>query len=130
MKINYLVYLTDLAQLLGSVYCGKDVKTGKEVALKVERHEGSHSDLFREYNVYKDVGGCVGISRVYWYGQEGPCNVMVIDRYDLSLDDMVRQGGVDLRTVVSFAGQMVSTCPNIHLIVKEICLAAYLGIPS
>jgi hypothetical protein len=120
VTVKCLTSLSYLTQLLGSVYLGKDVKKGKEVALKVERHEGFQSDLFREYNIYKDVAGCTGISRVYWYGQEGPCNVMVIDRYELSLDDMVRQGAVDLHTIVSFAGQMVSTCPNIHLIYLQI----------
>jgi serine/threonine protein kinase len=99
--------------ILGSVYVGKDLRTGKEVALKVEHHEGSHSNLLREYEIYKDVAGCTGISKAYWYGKEGPYNVMVIDRYDLSLDVMVKQGGLSLHTVVSFASQMVSSCSNI-----------------
>ena len=94
----------------GSVYVGKDIKKEKEVALKFEHHRESHSDLYHEYKIYKDLAGCPGISRVYWYGIEGPYNVLVIDRHQLSLDDMVSQGTLDPRTVVSFAGQMVSTC--------------------
>ena len=92
----------------GSVYFGKDIKKDKEVALKVERR-GSTSDLYHEYKIYKDLAGCPGISRVYWYGIEGPYNVMVIDHHQLSLDDMVRQAPLDPHTVVSFASQMVST---------------------
>jgi serine/threonine protein kinase len=99
--------------ILGSVYVGKDLRTGKEVALKVERHEGSDSNLLREYEVYKDIAGCAGISKAYWYGKEGPYNVMVIDRYEISLDVMVRQGALSLDTVISFASQMVSSCSNI-----------------
>jgi len=104
--------------MIGSVYLGKDIKRGKEVALKVQRHEGSHSkdsddsNLFHEYNIYKEISGCQGIPKPFWYGSEGPYNVMVMKRYNLSLDDMVKQGPLDLLTVVSFAGQMVSGCPR------------------
>ena len=93
--------------MIGSVYVGKDIKTAKEVALKVERHEGFQS-LYHEYQIYKDLVGCPGISRAYWYGIEGPYNVMVIDRYKLSLDSMVRQAALDPQTAASFASQMVS----------------------
>jgi casein kinase I family protein HRR25 len=100
--------------MIGSVYLGKDVRTGREVALKVERHQGSDSDLFHEFKIYKDINGCPGIPKAYWYGTEGPYNVMVMNRYELSLDEMVSQGPLDLLTVVSFADQMVSQYPKIH----------------
>jgi serine/threonine protein kinase len=98
--------------MTGSVYIGKDIKTGKEVALKVVQHEGSKADLYHEYMIYKDLAGCPGISRGYWYGIEGPYHVLVIDRYELSLDDKVRQAVLDPQTAMSFAGQMVSRLPN------------------
>ena len=98
----------------GSVYIGKDIKKEKEVALKVERSGRSRSNLYHEYQIYKDLIGCPGISRAYWYGSEGPFNVMVMDRYQLSLDDMVNQATLDPHTVVSFANQMVSTCPKVE----------------
>ena len=44
--------------MIGSVYLGKDIRTGREVALKVERHQGSDSDLFHEFKIYKDINGC------------------------------------------------------------------------
>lgn len=100
--------------IAGNVYLGKDIKRGKEVALKVERDLGFDSDLFHEYQIYKHIHGCPGISKAYWYGTEESYNVMVINRYDLSLDDMVTQGPLDLLTIVSFAGQMVSVWPKIH----------------
>jgi hypothetical protein len=82
--------------------------------LKVERCEDCNSNLSHEYKIYKDIAGCPGVSRAYWYGIEGSYDVMVIDRYRLSLDEMVSDGALDLHTAASFAGQMVSTCPNIH----------------
>lgn len=114
--------------MTGSVYLGKDIKRGKEVALKVERHRGSHSDesdLFHEYEIYKEINGCQGISKVYWYGSEGPYNVMVMNRYDYSLDDMVRRVPPDLPTIVSFAGQMVSFCPMILMSALTYYLVSY-----
>jgi len=98
--------------MIGTVYLGKDIKRGREVALKVEHHQpgsdSNESDLFHEYKIYKEINGCQGIPKAYWYGSEGPYNVMVMNRYDHSLDDMVRRVPPDLPTVVSFAGQMVS----------------------
>lgn len=100
--------------MLGNVYLGKDLRTGKEVALKVELHDRSYSNLCHEYDIYKDIAGCPGIPRAYWCGTEGKYDVMVMDRYELSLDDMVRQSTLDIHTVVSFAGQMVSVHAEIY----------------
>ena len=85
---------------------GKDIKKQKEVALKVERRESS--ELYHEYQIYKDLVGCPGISRAFWYGIEGLYNVLVMDLHKFSLDDMVREAPLDSQTVVSFATQMVS----------------------
>lgn len=79
--------------------------------MKVERYEGFDSYLYQEYKIYKDIAGCVGISKAYWYAIEGSYSVMVIDRFDVSLDELVRRSDMlDMPTVVSFADQMVSTC--------------------
>jgi hypothetical protein len=85
---------------------GKDIKKQKAVALKVERCESL--ELYHEYQIYQDLVGCPGISRAFWYGIEGPYNVLVMDLHKLSLDDMVREAPLDSETVVSFATQMVS----------------------
>jgi serine/threonine protein kinase len=100
--------------MVGSVYLGKDIRTEKEVALKVERYKGFDTDLFHEYKIYKDVTGCPGISKVYWYAIEGSFNVMVIDRFEVSLDKFFREAPLEIGTLVSFADQMVSTSPSIH----------------
>ena len=84
------------------------------MALKVDHYEGFDSDLFHEYEIYKDITGCPGISKVYWYAIEGPFNVMVMDRFEVSLDELVRGAPIDIRTVVSFADQMVSSSLRIH----------------
>lgn len=78
--------------------------------MKVERREGSDFNLRHEYEVYKELVGCVGISNAYWYGTEGPYNVMVIDRHEVSLDVMVKRGDLSFHT---YASQMVRSCSNI-----------------
>ena len=50
--------------LLESVYLGKDIKTGVEVALKIGRVENSPSKLNHEYNVYTALAGSLGITKV------------------------------------------------------------------
>jgi serine/threonine protein kinase len=83
--------------------------------LKVEhRDRGEYSELYHEYKIYKDLAGCPGISKAYWYGSEGPYNVMVINRYQLSLYEMVGQAALDRLTAVSFGIQMVSACSKIQ----------------
>ena len=84
------------------------------MALKVESYEGFDANLFHEYEIYKDMSGCPGISKVYWYAIEGPFNVMVIDHYEVSLDELVRRAPIDIHSMVSFADQMVSSSFRIH----------------
>ena len=92
------------------MYLGKDIiRTGKEVALKFEYNDGFDSKLFREYKIYKDIAGGPGIPVARWCGVEGPYNMMAIDRFELSLEDLVRQGPLDLQVVIPFAHRMVST---------------------
>ena len=50
------------------MYSGKDIRTGKEVALKVARRSRCDSDLQHEYQIYKDIAGGPGIPRVFWCG--------------------------------------------------------------
>jgi len=82
--------------------------------LKIERDEKYRSELHHEYQIYKDIAGCPGVSRAHWYGTEGAFNVLVIDRYELSLHDRVGQGPLELTTAVSFADQMVRICSITH----------------
>ena len=84
------------------------------MALKVEHYEGFNANLFHEYEIYKNMTGYPGISKVYWYTIEGPFNVMVINHFEVSLDKLVRGAPIDIHTLVSFADQMVSSSLRIH----------------
>ena len=73
--------------------------------MKFEHDEGLYPDLFQEFKIYQDIAGCPGISQFMWCGVEGPYNVLVIDRFQQSLDEFAP---LDLPNVAVFAGQMVS----------------------
>ena len=106
-SLNMCPFYLSIANI-GSVYSGKDVRSGKEVALKVQHHDGPES-LSHEYRIYKRLIGCAGIGRAYWYGVEGVYNVLVIDRFEYSVYAVIRSAPLDLHTAVSFGCKMVST---------------------
>ena len=92
---------------LGSVYLGRDIRTGAEVALKIGSAGGSPSRLNHEYNVYKNIAGSVGTSSVLWYGKEGLYEVIVLEHLGNSLDDLINNKRFDYGKVFSCASQMV-----------------------
>ena len=97
--------LTDAS--IGSVFSGRDIRTGAEVALKIGSAGQSHSRLNHEYNVYMAIGGSVGTSSVLWYGKEGLYEVIVLEYLGNSLDDLVNERQLSQREVFSYASQMV-----------------------
>jgi casein kinase I family protein HRR25 len=94
---------------LGSVYQGRDIKTGSEIALKIGRADHLSSRLNHEYNVYTTLAGGAGISQVHWYGKEGAHEVIVLEHLGTSLDDLVNEKQVGLSKAFLYAPQMVCT---------------------
>jgi serine/threonine protein kinase len=92
---------------LGSVYLGKDIRTGGEVAVKIGRTDNSSSTLCHEYHVYKTTAGSKGISPVWWYGKEGHHEVIVLENLGTSLGDLLSAQNFDHRKIFFFASQMV-----------------------
>jgi casein kinase 1 epsilon len=99
-----------LSSLLGSVYLGKDIRTGAEIALKIgcaESADHSPSRLGHEYSVYTAMGSSAGISPVRWYGKEGTHEVIVLDYLGNSLGDLIRGRQVSDGKTFLYAPQMV-----------------------
>ena len=92
---------------LGSVYLGKDIMTGADVALKIAHRCGLPSKLSHEYNVYTSIAGSRGICQALWYGKEGAHEVIVMDHLGTSLGDLVDQIKFDHRKLFLYATQMV-----------------------
>lgn len=98
-----IVFLNSLA----SVFQGKDIMTGTDVALKIGLIEGSPSKLRYEYEVYTAISGSAGIPRVIWYGKEGQYEIIVLEYLGTSLDDLIRERQFDPRRTFLYAPQMV-----------------------
>jgi hypothetical protein len=92
---------------LASVFQGKDIKTGANVALKIGRVGRLPSKLSHEYDVYTTMSGSAGISEVLWYGKEGLHEVIILEDLGTSLGDLVRAQQFDTRRTFLYASQMV-----------------------
>ncbi|KAH9159386.1 kinase-like domain-containing protein [Lactarius sanguifluus] len=87
-------------------------KLGKTVALKFELQ--THSlRLSHEHSIYKALSGMSGIPTMHWYGREVPYNVMVLDRLDLTLEEVISKHH-DINLVFSYADQMLSCLESLH----------------
>ncbi|KAH9010128.1 kinase-like domain-containing protein [Lactarius hengduanensis] len=97
----------------GDVYLGRDIKTGQDIALKFEPIQTHTLRLSHEHSVYKALSGMSGIPTMHWYGREVPYNVMVLDRLDLTLDEVISKRH-NINLVFSYAGQMLSCLESLH----------------
>jgi hypothetical protein len=102
--------LTHFLSLLGSVYLGKDIMMGGNVAMKIGHLCSSPSKLSHEHNMYKAIAGSKGISQLHWYGKEGVHEVIVLDHLRTSLGGLIDQLKFDHGNTFSYATQMICVC--------------------
>jgi len=100
----------------GEIYLGTNVSTGEEVAMKLESVKSKHPQLSYEAKIYKLLQGAVGIPYIRWYGQEGSCNVLVMDLLGYSLEDLFNKCGrrFSVKTVLMLADQMLLRVEYVH----------------
>lgn len=74
----------------GDIYRGVDIKSGNEVAIKLEVADSTMPQLEYEYQIYKQLegGASVGIPQVYHFTKEGDFNIMVMDIMGPSLESL------------------------------------------
>ena len=92
---------------LGTVYLGKDIKKGHNVAVKLEDSLEWGSKLDHEYDVYQAISGMRGIPQMLWYGMEGRYNVMVLSHLGCTLEQMKHLNMLDANTIFAYSKQMV-----------------------
>ena len=92
---------------LASVFQGKDIMTGTNVALKIRHVGSSSSKLSYEYEVYRTISGSAGISEVLWYGKEGLHEIIVLEYLGTSLGDLIKERQFDPGRTFLYASQMV-----------------------
>lgn len=100
----------------GVIFEGTNLLNNQAVAIKFEPRKSDAPQLRDEYGAYKILVGCVGIPNVYYFGQEGLHNILVIDLLGPSLEDLFDWCGrkFSIKTVVMVAKQMLSRVETIH----------------
>lgn len=100
----------------GEIHVGYDMKTGEEVAIKIEHKDTKHPQLHLEAKLLQQLSNGVGIPKVRFYGVEQSFNVMVMDLLGPSLEDLFNfcNRKFTLKTVLLLAGQMLQRIEFIH----------------
>ncbi|ANB11830.1 serine/threonine protein kinase YCK2 [Sugiyamaella lignohabitans] len=100
----------------GVIFEGTNLLNNQQVAIKFEPRKSDAPQLRDEYRTYKILVGCLGMPNVYYFGQEGLHNILVIDLLGPSLEDLFDWCGrrFTLKTVVMVAKQMISRVQTIH----------------
>lgn len=100
----------------GVIFEGTNLLNNQQVAIKFEPRKSDAPQLRDEYRTYKILVGCPGIPNVYYFGQEGLHNILVIDLLGPSLEDLFDLCGrrFTIKTVVMVAKQMLSRVQTIH----------------
>ncbi len=100
----------------GVIFEGTNLLNSQTVAIKFEPRKSDAPQLRDEYRTYKILAGCPGIPQVYYFGQEGLHNILVIDLLGPSLEDLFDMCGrkFSIKTVVMTAKQMITRVQTIH----------------
>lgn len=100
----------------GATYVAVHTKTRQEFAAKLESADCKLSHLKHEVKLLKLLRGCPGIADVYYYGTEGPHNIMVMDLLGPSLEGLLNacSRSFSLKTLLMIGGQMLSILGLVH----------------
>ncbi|CAK9054165.1 Casein kinase I [Durusdinium trenchii] len=100
----------------GAIHLGVNLRTGEEVAIKLEPLKSRHPQLLYEAKIYKGLAGSVGIPSIHWYGVQDSYTVMVLDLLGPSLEDLLTfcKGRLSLKTVLMVADQMINRLECVH----------------
>ncbi|KAF8340154.1 kinase-like domain-containing protein [Amanita rubescens] len=99
------------------IYLGIDIRTGLEVAIKLESVNARYPRLEYESRVYKALRGLIGMPLFLWYGSTGyGHNALVLELLGSSLEELFNlcNRKFTLKTVLLLADQMISHVEYIH----------------
>ncbi|KAH7912780.1 kinase-like domain-containing protein [Hygrophoropsis aurantiaca] len=92
-----------------TIFQGTNLQTNQTVAIKFGLTNIDDAQLDREAKALKLTDGTIGVPRAYYFGREGPYNVLVTDQFGLGM------------------GELFETC-NRKLSIKSVCMIARLMI--
>lgn len=100
----------------GVIYQGTNIITKELIAIKFEPKKTDAPQLADEYKFYKMINPAIGFPKCYYFGLEGPYNVLCIELLGPSLEDLFGFCGrkFSIKTVCMAAKQMISRIWTIH----------------
>lgn len=100
----------------GVIFEGTNLLNSQTVAIKFEPRKSDVPQLRDEYRAYKILSGHPGIPQVYYFGQEGLHNILVIDLLGPSMEDLFDMCGrkFSVKTCAMVAKQMITRVETIH----------------
>lgn len=101
----------------GSLYKGKNIRTGKLVAIKVEkRDDNSVNTLKYEANVYTHLKNVNNFVKLRWFGTNAKYNFLVIDLlgYSLTHQYVTNVTKYNLEIVLDFGKKIISKLMTLH----------------
>jgi len=100
----------------GDIYLGKNVQSNQDVAIKMELIKKKYQQLAHESKVLQILQGGIGIPTLYWAGQEGDYNIIVLDLLGKNLEELFTlcDRKFTLKSVLMLADQLISNIEYIH----------------
>jgi casein kinase I family protein HRR25 len=99
----------------GQIYKGRNIRTGENVAIKVEPIANQTKLLKNETKIYQYLAQGQGIPRVKWFGVDEKNNYMVVTLLGPSLSDITKKYKTfSLKVVLQIGKQLVERFQFIH----------------
>ena len=100
----------------GEVYKGIDVETEENAAIKMERKDAKHPQLFHDSKIYEHIPEGMGIPNIRWRGTKIDHSILVLDLLGPSLGNIFgyRQCKFNLKMVLMLADQLIERIEYIY----------------
>ncbi len=103
------------AGCFGAIYKGRNIRTGEQVAIKVESIQSETRLLKNESIVYQYLKDCSGIPKVKWFGKDEQNYYMVIELLGQSLEQLVTERvSLPLQLTIQIGQQVLGILQSIH----------------
>jgi len=99
----------------GSIYKGQNIRSGEDVAIKIESIANNTGLLKNESKIYQYLLGTQGIPQIKWYGKDENNYYMVINLLGKSLDNLINEKQkFSLRLTLQIGIQLLYLLKAIH----------------
>jgi len=92
----------------GEIYKGVNVRTGEEVAIKVESIDSPYKILKKEAQIYQYLEMQDGFPHLKWFGTDSINNYMVINLLGESIYSYIEKNGkINAKDAIAYGNQMI-----------------------